>query len=370
MTGLLLLVFVVITRDAVAQDDQPKKPASSNPLLTGLDNKVDEIVQPYLLRPNTAGLSIGILKRGKTYFYGYGETEKGNNTLPDPATIFEIGSISKTFTATLLAIAAREKRLGLNDPVNKYLPDSIPALQYNNRVVTLIDLSNHTSAIPRMPSNFMRTATDPRNPYANYSIENLYTYLAHLQLTREPGTQLDYSNTAVGLLGVILQKMYDTSYEALMLKYICDPLHMEDTRLLIRKDDSVRFAKGYNALGKKTSYWYLPPAFAGAGGIRSTARDMLKYAAANLGKAPRPLNKAIQLTHEVTFSKNTSAIGLNWFYRQYGHEKFLYHNGATGGFRSYLGINEKEQFAVVILSNCTVGADEMGIALMKWLEKN
>jgi CubicO group peptidase (beta-lactamase class C family) len=236
-------------------------------------------------------------------------------------------------------------------------------------VVTLTDLANHTSGIPRMPSNFTSTVTNARNPYVNYSIENLYAFLAHLQLAREPGTQSEYSNAAVGLLGVILQKVYNTSYEALIVKYICDPLGMADTRVFIRKEDSARFAKGYNA-GRQTSQWDLPPAFAGAGAIRSTARDLLIYAAANLGKAPSPLNKAIQLTHEVTFSNNTVTTGLNWFYLKSGGEKFLFHNGGTGGFKSWLGIHEKKQFAVVILSNSTAEPGEMGRELVKWLENN
>ncbi|HSC37381.1 MAG TPA: serine hydrolase domain-containing protein, partial [Chitinophagaceae bacterium] len=284
---IALVLLMTATLAAAAQEAPAKKTAASNPLSTPTDKKVDEIARAYLLRPNTAGLSIGILKDGKTYFYGYGETARGNNSLPGPETIFEIGSITKTFTATLLATAVQEGKLRLDDPVNKYLPDSIPVLQYNNRVVTITDLSNHTSAIPRMPSNFGKTITDRRNPYINYTVENLYSFLAHLQLTRDPGTQFEYSNAAVGLLGTILQKMYNDSYESLIVKYICDPLSVQDTRVFIRKNDSARFAKGYNDQGEQTSQWDLPAAFAGAGAIRSTASDMLKYAAAQLGKAPR-----------------------------------------------------------------------------------
>jgi CubicO group peptidase (beta-lactamase class C family) len=346
------------------------RPPFSNPLVTALDSIVDTIAGSYSKQLNTVGLSIGIWREGRTYFYGYGETAKGNKTIPDSATIFEIGSISKTFTATLLAIAVGEGKVGLNDPVNKFLPDSIPLLQYNNRVMTLRDLSNHTSAIPRMPSNFQSTVLDPKDPYSGYSVDNLYSFLKHLQLAREPGKTYEYSNAAVGLLGMILQNIYHRSYEELIVKYICNPLEMNDTRVSVRKNDSSFFAKGYDENGVYNGPWNLSPPFAGAGSIRSTARDMLKYAEANAGKSPGSLGKAMQLTHDTTFSNNQVTIGLGWHYIQPGNKKILFHNGGTGGYRTYLSIDTQNKIAVVLLSNCAISPDEDGNALMKWLEKN
>jgi CubicO group peptidase (beta-lactamase class C family) len=236
--------------------------------------------------------------------------------------------------------------------------------------MTLKDLSNHTSAIPRMPSNFESTVLDPKDPYINYSVGDLYSFLKHLQLTREPGEKYEYSNAAVGLLGVILQKIYHSGYEELIVKYICDPLGMKDTRVSIRKNDSLLVAKGYDDKGVYNGPWNLPPAFAGAGSIRSTARDMLKYADANAGKATGSLGKAMQLTHDTTFSSFPITIGLGWHYVQPGDKKFLFHGGGTGGYRTYLAIDTQKDIAVIIFSNCTIGADEAGNALMKWLENN
>jgi len=343
---------------------------TSNLLVTALDKEVDSIARSYIQQLNAVGLSVGILKDGKTYFYGYGTTAKDNGRIPDATTLFEIGSISKTFTATLLAIAIGEKKVRLNDPVNNYLPDSIPSLQYNNRVVTLRDLSNHSSAIPRMPSNFQSAVTDPKDPYRSYTVDELYSFLKHLQLTREPGKEFEYSNTAVGLLGTILQKVYHMSYEELILKYICGPLGMNDTRVAIRQNDSATFAKGYSENGVYNGPWNLPAPFAGAGSIRSPARDMLIYADAQLGKARGSLHKAIQLTHDTTFSNHQATLGLNWLYIKPGHEKVLFHNGGTGGYRAYLAIHTRRKFAVVLLSNCAISVDKEGNALMKWLERN
>jgi CubicO group peptidase (beta-lactamase class C family) len=345
---------------------------SNNRLSTALDKAVDSVAMAYMRQFPTVGLSIGILKDGKTWFYGYGETVKGNGTSPGPTTLFEIGSITKTFTATMLGIAIGEGKLKLDDSVNKYLPDSIPLLQYKGKVATIRTLSNHTSGIPRMPENFQQAVTNPKDPYVSYSTQDLYSFLHGLKLGRKPGSELEYSNAAVGLLGTILQKLDGKSYEELLLSLIANPLKMTDTRVNIRPADSARFASGYDDKGVYTGPWNLSPAFAGAGSIRSTAADMLKYAAAEMGgpDVPSPLEKAMQLTQVITYESGNTKIGLGWFYLKSGNKDILFHNGGTGGYRSYIGIDRQKKIAVVLLSNCSIGVDDEGAKLIAWLEKN
>ncbi len=345
---------------------------SNNPLSTGQDRAIDSVALAFMRQPPPVGLSIGIFRDGKTWFYGYGEIVKGNGIIPDPGTMFEIGSITKTFTATMLAIAVGEGKLKLDDPVNKYLPDSIPTLQYKDKIATIRTLSNHTSGIPRMPGNFQQTVANNKDPYASYSTSDLYSFLHGLKLTREPGTKFEYSNAAVGLLGTILQKLYGKSYEELLLSFIARPLSMTDTRVNIRPANSARFASGYDENGVYNGPWNLPAAFAGAGSIRSTARDMLKYAAAEIDMpgAPAPLETAMQLTHTITFQDGHTRIGLGWIFLRSVDDDILFHNGGTGGYRSYLGIDPKTRTAVVLLSNCGVSVDDEGAKIMAWLEKN
>ena len=343
---------------------------SNNPLATAKDKMVDSVALGYMRQLPPVGLSIGILQGGRTWFYGYGETVKGNGKVPDAGTLFEIGSITKTFTATMLGLAVGEGKLKLDDPVNRYLPDSIPLLQYQGKTATIRNLSNHTSGIPRMPGNFQQTVVNGKDPYASYSIRDLYRFLHELKLGREPGSEFEYSNTAVGLLGTILQKEYNKSYEELLLSLIAGPLGMSDTRVNIRRADSARFASGYDDKGVYNGPWNLSAAFAGAGAIRSTARDMLKYAAAEMGGpgVPGPLAKAMQLTQTMTYQDGGNRIGLGWIIVSTGGEDILFHNGGTGGYRSYVGINVKKKIAVVLLSNCGIGVDEEGARLMGWLE--
>jgi CubicO group peptidase (beta-lactamase class C family) len=351
-------------------DETAKKKGSvpsTNTLSTVLDRKVDSAIRPYILLRATVGLSVGILRGGKTYFYGYGETGKGNNQVPNEHTLYEIGSLSKTFTAILLADAANDGLVKLDDPVSKYLPDSIPELSYEGIPITLKTLSNHSSGIPRMPDNFQ--PVDNSNPYKDYDDEKLFGFYKNFRPTRKPGEKYEYSNVAAGTLGVILEKVERDSYESLFLKKICQPLGMSETRQFLRKDDSSKFAKGYQVDGTPSAPWDFE-ALAPAGAIRSTAFDLLKYANGNMGAAPPSLLKAMDVTHIITFNDSTVRVGLGWHYIKPGSDDVIFHNGQTGGYHSYLAMNPKKRFAVVILSNCAMGTEDAGSAMMKWMEDN
>jgi CubicO group peptidase (beta-lactamase class C family) len=265
-------VISLVCYPTFAQRSEDQIP-SSNHLVTSLDKEVDAQVRHYMMKKGIVGLSIGVLYNGKPFFYGYGATLEGSNNIPDEHTIFEIGSLSKTFTAMLLAIASNNGIVKLDDPINKYLPDSIPPVQYQGIPVTLKLLSNHTSGIPYMPSN-MHPANN-RNPYNDYTVSNLFSFLKQFSLERDPGQEYEYSNLAFATLGVILEKVYQKNYETLIREKICGPLGMNDTWQFIRKNDSLRFAQGYGGKGRQVSHWDLD-AFAGAGALRSTAEDLLK----------------------------------------------------------------------------------------------
>jgi CubicO group peptidase (beta-lactamase class C family) len=266
----------------------------------------------------------------------------------------------------MLGLTVGEGKISLDDPVNKYLPDSIPPLQYQGKTATIRNLSNHTSGIPRMPSNFQQTVVNNKDPYMNYTIRDLYQFLHALKLDRAPGSKFEYSNVGVGLLGTILQKLYGKTYEDLLLTLIAGPLKMADTRVTIRQQDSARFAAGYDDKGVYNGPWNLSAAFAGAGAIRSTAQDMLKYAAAEMGGpgVPASLSKAMQLTQTLTFQDGQTRIGLGWIFLTAAGDDILFHNGGTGGYRTYIGIDPKKKIAVVLLSNCGLGVDEEGGKLM------
>jgi CubicO group peptidase (beta-lactamase class C family) len=341
--------------------------STSNPLTTFTDKKVDSVVKSYMSLSSTAGLSIGILKDGKVHFYGYGETTKGNKQIPDQNTLFEIGSISKTFTAILLADAVNAGKIKLDDPVNKYLPKTSAKLEYDGVAVTIRMMSNHTSGLPRMSTNFDDN-TEGRNPYRNYDKQRLLDFYKTIKLERKPGTVYEYSNFAVATLGIILENLYKKTFEQLVMEKITGPLQMNHTRQFLRKQDSAKFAHGYDEKGDAASQWDFK-AYAAAGALRSTAEDMLKYAKAVLGEAPSSLSKAIQLTIKETFNNGEQRVGLGWHFYKPGKDELIMHSGGTGGYRSIVTINKNRKQAVVILSNSAIGPEEMALKLMVWLEQ-
>lgn len=348
--------------------DKPKKDfqvASDNKMRSALDLKVDSVVRPYIQLKHTAGLAIAIIKDGKVYTYNYGETKKGNHQLPDPGnTLFEIGSISKTFTAILLADEVVKGQMLLDDPISRYLPDSIPTMAYKGVPITLKTLSNHSSGLPRLPINLYKKGDPIDDPYKNYDTQRMYIYLKNFKPFREVGVNYEYSNFAVGLLGNILATHNRTSYDILLASRITGPLKMQHTFVTIPTRFTSDFAQGYNEKGEATSPWDLNTLVA-AGGIRSTVNDLVKYLYANMNKAPKNLQKAIDLTHEVTFEKGKNIIGLGWHISKLKNNTIFQHSGGTGGFRTFVAFDKTNNTGVVVLSNTAEEVSPIGFDLLK-----
>lgn len=348
--------------DSVAQHKKTYSVPTDNPMASAIDSFVDRVARPYIQQKHTVGLSIAVIQHDVIHRYNYGEVRRGSGKLPDPATtLFEIGSVTKTFTALLLAREVINGRMNLKDPISRYLPDSIPDLQYQGKAITLQQLSNHTSGFPRLPANIFGSVVDRADPYFNYDENLLYSFLMTYQLTSEPGTNFLYSNYAAGLLGSLIARKSQRTFENLILEEICRPLQMNDTKITLSKKDSARFAQGYDEKGEPTAPWNFT-ALQGTGSIRSTLNDMITYILAQSGKHPAPpaLQKAMRLTQQPTFQNNDVAIGLGWHIEQKGDHPYRHHAGGTGGFRSFVGFEENGRFGVVILSNTSEDVAPMG----------
>jgi CubicO group peptidase (beta-lactamase class C family) len=338
---------------------------SSNPMLTDMDKKIDAPARAYIQKANTVGLSIGVYNNGKVSTYNYGETKRDNNKLPTANSIFEIGSITKTFTATLLAYDVVEGKVRLDDPIIKFLPDSVavnPAL----KGITLEMLSNHTSGLPRLPEDFFKHDTDALNPYRDYRKSLMFSYLKNWAGGKKPGEQYAYSNFGAGLLGVILEHVSGKTFEQLVTEIITKPLAMNSTLQYITPQLSPRMVKEFSEDGSPTPAWDWD-ALAPAGALRSTVNNLLIYAEANMAHSATSLSKAMALTREVTYSKDTK-VGLGWHIIVVNGVEYYYHDGGTGGCSSFLAFNIDKKIAVVLLSNCAESTYAAGVDILRQLQ--
>lgn len=353
LTGLASLVTLL----SLAQ-------AADNPLKTPLDLMVDSIARSSFERGEAVGLVVGVIKDRQMYTYSYGETARGNGKLPDQHTVFEIGSITKTFTGTLLALQVVRGKVKLDDPIGKYLPDSIPTPVFEGVPVTMVSLSNHSSGFPRLAPNMFNGALNMKNPYAQYSNEKLFRFVKNFKPQRKVGDKYEYSNVAAGLLGVLLARNAKTNYATLLEREITLPLQMKDTKIQLTESMKSRFAQGYTKDMELQVPWDFQD-IAGMGGIRSTMHDMLIYARVNMSKQPSTLEKAMVLAHQETFS-GESKVGLGWHYFIKDGRTWVVHNGQTGGYYSFIGVDAETGVAVVVLSNVSQ-ENRVGARLMRQL---
>lgn len=311
------------------------------------------------------GIVVGVIGPEGRRVISYGHLEKGDPRSLDGDTVFEIGSATKVFTSLLLADMVQRGEVALDDPVAKYLPPGVKMPERNGRVITLVDLATHTSGLPRLPANLK--PKDPANPYADYSVDQLYQFLSGYQLTRDIGSQYEYSNLGGGLLGHVLARRAGMDYEGLVRSRICDPLGMNNTRVTLTPEMKARLAIGHNQGLESVENWDFLT-LAGAGALRSTANDMLTFLAANLGYLKSPLAPAMAATLNVRRPTGQPGleVALGWHIWTTNGKEIVWHNGGTGGYRSFIGFDQKARIGVVVLSNTftAVGADDVGRHLL------
>src|SRR5205085_3419786 len=285
------------------------------------DQDVRAILQERVAQSKrNVGIVVGLISDKGTRVVSYGKPDVNSPRELDGDSVFEIGSVTKVFTSTLLADMVARGEVGLNDPIAKYLPKAVRVPTRNGREITLLDLATQSSGLPRLPNNM--TPKDPNNPYADYSVEQMYDFLSHYTLTRDIGARYEYSNLGVGLLGHVLALRAGMDYETLVVKRICQPLGMNNTRIKLTPQMQAHLATGHDQGGAAVPSWDLPT-LAGAGALRSTANDMLKFLAANMGLRKTELLPAMQQTHLARRSAGMPdvSIGLGWhILNKYGTE--------------------------------------------------
>jgi serine-type D-Ala-D-Ala carboxypeptidase/endopeptidase len=342
---------------------QPPSPQSS-PIPS--DSEIRKILADRVGAENLGiGLVVGAIDAKGRRVVTYGSLAKDDKRSLDGDTIFEIGSMTKVFTSLVLMDMARKGEVSVTDPVSKYLPATVKVPERNGKKITLQDLATQSSGLPRMPNNF--DPKDPTNPYADYTPERLYAFLSGYELTRDIGSQFEYSNLGVGLLGHALSLRAGVDYEAMVKARVLMPLGMSNTGITLTPAMKARLAVGHGPGLNPVPNWDIA-ALAGAGALRSSANDMLTFLAANLGYVKTSLAPA--MTDEISIRRPAGApnmeIAYNWLIQTKDGNSIIWHNGGTGGYRTWMGFDLKSRAGIVVLSNFSSaeGPDDIGRHLL------
>ncbi len=348
------MVHFVLSMTALLLTSTP--PAGKTPVIP---KDVEQSIRARVENGYAPSIVIGVIDESGSTVFAHGWSKREGGQPVDADTVYEIGSITKAFTGILLADMASKGEVGLDDPISKHLPDDIDTPTKDDKEITLKHLSNHTSGLPRLPDNM--TPDDSDNPYASYKPEDLYEFLDGYAMQNAIGVKYDYSNLGAGLLGQILSRVAGETYEQLVWNRIAKPLGMTSTMGSTRVDAKPREAQGYTG-AVEAGHWDIPT-LAGAGDLVSSASDMLKFVAANLCMDNCVLKEAMTKSHEPTVHTSipNTQVGLGWHIRDHEGRKLIWHNGGTGGFRSFVGFNPDKKFGVVVLTNTgSLGVDDIG----------
>jgi len=309
------------------------------------------------------GIVVGVIEPAGRRVVAYGNLAKGDARTLDGDTVFEIGSVTKLFTSLLLADMVNRKEVALDDPAAKYLPENVGLPERNGKSITLLDLATHSSGLPPLPGNL--------KPETPYSMEDLYQFLSGYTLPRDPGSEYEYSNLGAGLLGHLLSLASQhvragADYESLIRTRITQPLNMPDTGITLSPSMKQRMATGHSSMLAPVANSDLPTPLAGAGALRSSANDMLTFLEAFLDYKESSLSPAIKIMLDVRRPAGQATIGLGWLTMSVHGREIVGHNGATAGFRSFVGYDPGERRGVVVLSNAftPTGIDDIGFHLL------
>ena len=362
MIGQLLLLQLTAKSQHIPFEQIP----FTNPLTTDIDSILHEQVKSFFKKAKAPGLVIGISQNGEKKFYNYGFSDSASKKEFDAATVFEIGSITKTFTANLLFQLHEQNVLDIQKSILNYLP-----LGFENdsvlQKVTLVNIASQTSGLPRLPSNLDKIKEYTlMQPYQFYTKEHLYSFLKSIKKI-DPG-KYGYSNLGFGLLSTIEENVTGMSFESLLNKHIFQPLQMDNTYIDAKKNQTDT-ATGY-FYSKPAVYWQFD-CLAGAGAIRSTVADMLKYLNAHIEYKNENFSAVVhKLTLPVKPVTTNMQICYGWHTFEDLKHRIFWHNGGTYGFSTFAAFEPYSKTSIVLAANATgdnAALDKLAVDLLIFL---
>lgn len=330
---------------------------------------VDKIVQPYIALGGDVGVIVGTVHNNETAIYSFGQKELGSMEKISGQSVLEIASLTKVYTGMALAAMQLSGELSIDDPIEDYLPTTYHIPSYNGHKITLRHLATHTSGFPRYPDNIDE---DAYNMYKDYSEENMIAFLNGFELTREPGSEIAYSNIGYGLLGKILALVNNSDYETMITQHVLQPLGMTHTTVSFTPAQLANLVYGYNGTQQVESWaQYQQEIFRGSGSLLSSIEDQLLFLRANIGMPASALDAAVQFAQMP--NGDSGAIPFGWNKVTEGDLQLLVKNGGNGGYGSFMGFDKTRKIGVIVLINSSRNPDlfqtDMGMEILKALSK-
>lgn len=329
----LLIPFLLVATNALAQIPQQ--------VIDEIDLRVRHNHNPSIV--------VGLFENGQSFHYAQGWQDSTAKIAATSQTVYEIGSITKTFTGLLLAQLKVENKLQLNDSIQSFWPKPFSLVDSENQAITFKQLTTHTSGLPRLPDNLSVFSKDP---YADYNRNQLLEAVKNVKVEKA-GVKYVYSNFAVGLLGETLAVIKKSSYVDLIATKILQPLNLTQTHMQLKQVPQQLLAKGYNG-NVEVDAWQFK-SLAGAGAIRSSIEDLLSYGAAYLNQPEGDLKASMQLAMTSQYQQDGLKVGLGWHINDDG---IIWHNGGTAGFRSIIMVDPIQQRVVAAITNSGLNSAE------------
>ncbi|MGQ0828787.1 MAG: serine hydrolase domain-containing protein [Bacteroidota bacterium] len=327
------------------------------------EEKLKKTIERNFKEKKLIGLAIAFHTKGKDFYFEMGDKSVLGNDAVTKDTLFEIASITKIFTASLIAVLIAKKKISLQSTLGE-IYKGIINIHPSFYTITISQLLSHTSGLPRIPDEILSKMSNLENPYADILQADFYELF-------EKGIPLGeniylYSNFGFGILGDIVQLKTGLSYDIAVEELLNFPLSLTNTKQDIETIVPLDIALGYTWLGTQTPYWK-NNAFAGAGCLFSTSSDMLKFIKANIYQ-DTSIGNILSSTHRL----QTKNVAMGWHKYGFllsliGFRSYLWHNGMNGGFSSYLAVSPKKKSGFILLTNKAISIDDFGIELLSYL---
>ena len=357
---LTVLVFFLAVVSSLAQ-------------ITELRTEIDKIIKydTELDIEDNPGFIISIIDQDSTYHLSYGNTYSDSPSSPTSNDIYEVGSVTKSFTAILTLALEERGYLNIKDPVNNHLHPNHQNPRLDN--ITIRDLLVHTSGLPKHPDLFGRKMKDPQNPYENYDKGDLLSYYSGYVSDEEP--IFEYSHTNYALLEIILENATGSDLQQLMRKYIWNPMKMDNTFVTWNKESEMDISPGYDKASRITEPW-IYKSFMASEGVKSTAQDMCSYINFQVnediqGSLSNVIAKAQEIQVPNSLNESiSSAYGWQVFSRDKDGYPIFTYTGRTSGHNAFIAYVKETKTAVIILSNSVLGTEDLGLQVLRMINYN